>query len=356
MLLTAPVRSRLPSHGPPTARFTRMKRTTTDPRTLTALLLALLASSAGAGDWPSWRGPTSNGVSTETGLVERWDPKGGSGSNVLWKQEYLAGRSTPIVLGARLYTIVRDQPGTELEGEKVLCADAATGEKLWEHRFNVYLSDVPDTRVGWSSVVADPKTGRVYAQGVCGYFCCLEGATGAVVWERSLHEEFGLLSTYGGRTGFPIVFEDTVITSAVVIGWGDSPKWGLLAKPAHRFMGFDKATGELRWLSGTRLIPYDTTYSTPALATLAGQRAMVFGSGDGAVWAMQAGTGKTIWKYQVSRRGLNVSPVIDAEGRVLHRPQRREHRRQRDGRVRRDRRRADGGVGAGRPHRQMSAG
>lgn len=283
-------------------------------------LLALLLGPAGpanAADWANWRGPHHNGVSDETGLIDSWDPKGGDGSNVLWRSEAIRGRSTPIVSGGRLYTLMRDQPETELEGEKVVCADAKTGDILWEHRFNVYLSDVPDTRVGWSSVTADPETGRVYAQGVCGYFCCLDGESGQVVWERSLHEELGLLSTYGGRTNFPLIYEDTVITSAVVIGWGDSKKWGLLAKPAHRFMGFDKATGELRWLSGTRLIPYDTTYSTPSLVKLAGQQAMVFGSGDGAVWAMQPGTGKTLWKCNLSRRGLNVSPVVAPDGRVF---------------------------------------
>lgn len=288
-----------------------------------ALLLAgvaatnLPSSRSIAGDWPTWRGPNYNSTSGETGLIDEWDPKGGDGSNLLWKNEKLAGRSTPVVLNGKLYLLMRDQPNTELEGEKVVCADATTGKVLWDRRFNVYLSDVPDSRVGWSSVVGDPETGRVYAQGVCGYFCCLEGDSGDVVWERSLHEELGLLSTYGGRTNFPIVYGDTVIASAVVIGWGDTPAWNLLAKPAHRFLGIDKATGELRWLNGTRLIPYDTTYSTPTLAKVNGIDQLVFGSGDGAVWGMQPGTGKTIWNYPFSRRGLNVSPVVDDKGRVF---------------------------------------
>lgn len=269
-------------------------------------------------DWPNWRGPQQNCISAETGLVAEWDPAGGAGSNLLWKSAELAGRSTPIVLGNRLYTIVRDEPGTVTEGEKVVCVDVATGDILWEHRFNVYLSDVPDTRVGWSSCVGDPETGRVYALGVCGYFCCLEGDTGEVVWSRSLHEEYGLLSTYGGRTNVPVIYEDTVIVSAVVIGWGDTPEWGLMAKPAHRFMAMDKATGELRWLKGTRLIPDDTTYSTPTVAHLPGLQmdALVFASGDGQVWALQAGTGLPIWNYPFSRRGINISPWVAPDGTV----------------------------------------
>ncbi len=274
------------------------------------------ASQADPLDWPNWRGPQQNRLSTEKGLIESWDPEGGEGSNLLWKNTELGGRSSPIVLRGKLYTIVRDQPETEKEGEKVVCVDAATGEKIWEYRFNVYLSDVPDTRIGWSCLAGDPETGRIYCQGVSGYFCCLEGDTGKVVWDRSLHEEMGLISTYGGRTNVPVVFEDTVLLSAVVVGWGDEPKWGGLARPAHRFMCFDKATGELRWLNGTGISPYDTTYSTPTVMPIGGQQAIVFSSGDGEVWAMQPRTGKHIWHFPFSRAGINVSPLVAPDGRV----------------------------------------
>jgi len=261
-------------------------------------------------DWPHWRGPERNGISREKNPPAEWDPDGGEGSNLLWKSAELAGRSTPIVMHGRLYTMVRADPGTKTEGEKVVCVDAETGEKQWEYRFNVYLSDVPDTRVGWSCVVGDPTTGRVYAQGVSGYFVCLEAASGEKVWDHSMHEEYGVLSTYGGRTNMPYVFEDLVITSAVVIGWGD------MRVPAHRFIAFDKATGEVVWFNGTRLNPYDTTYSSPTIAVIDGQRQMIFGSGDGAVWGFQPRTGRPIWKYQLSRRGLNVSPLV--VGRMVY--------------------------------------
>lgn len=277
----------------------------------------LAAETADPLDWPNWRGPQQNRTSTEKGLIDKWDPAGGEGSNLLWRNEKLAGRSSPIVMNGKLYTIVRDKPLSANEGEKVVCADAKTGDILWEHRFNVYLSDVPDTRIGWSCVVGDPETGRVYVQGVCGYFCCLEGDTGKIVWDRSLHEEMGLISTYGGRTNVPVIFEDSLLISAVIVGWGDEPKWGGLARPAHRFMCFDKATGELRWLNGTGISPYDTTYSTPTVLPLGGQQAIVFSSGDGEVWALQPRTGKPIWHYPLSRAGVNGSPLVASDGRVF---------------------------------------
>ena len=248
---------------------------------------AAAAATADLLDWPNWRGPQQNRVSMEKGLIDAWDPAGGEGSNLLWRNPSLAGRSSPIVLRGKLYTIVRSDPDTPREGEKVVCVDAATGNKIWESKFNVYLSDVPAERVGWSCCVGDPTTGRVYAMGVCGYFQCLEG-DGKPVWKRSLNEEFGLLTTYGGRTNVPVVFEDLVIISGVVTGWGD------MARPAHRFLAFNKQTGEAVWFNGTRPLPEDTTYSTPVLTVLNGQAALVFGSGDGGVHAFQPRTGKPI--------------------------------------------------------------
>src|SRR5579863_3178671 len=159
------------------------------------------AWSADPMDWPNWRGPELNGVSREKGIVDRWSPEG---QNVLWKRDDLGGRSTPICMRGKLYVLVRDRPDTDSEGEKVVCLDAATGKTLWENVFNVYLSDVPAPRVGWSSVVGDPETGNVFALGVCGYFQCINGETrkigdqivkaGTTLWSHSLSEEHGIIS------------------------------------------------------------------------------------------------------------------------------------------------------------------
>jgi len=258
-------------------------------------------------DWPYWRGPEMNGISREKGIVAQWTQNRGGrkGQNVLWFNEELAGRSTPIVMNGKLYVIVRDQPGTPQEGEKVVCVDAATGKKLWENRWNVFLSDVPDTRVGWSSVVGDPHTGDVFALGVCDMFRCIDGETGKTKWEHSLSEEYGFLNTYGGRTNFPIIHGDLVIISGIVIGWGE------MAKPAHRFVAFDKRNGQAVWFEGTRLFPFDTTYSAPSITVIDGESQLIFASGDGDLHGFQPQTGQSIWNYRVSpKRGVNTAPLV----------------------------------------------
>lgn len=258
-------------------------------------------------DWPYWRGPEYNSISRETGLPDTINPEGGSGSNLAWKREDLGGRSTPVVLRGKLYSIMRAQPATPTEGERVICVDAASGKTIWESRHNVWSSDVPDTRVGWSSVVGDLETGNIYALGAAGLFQCHDGETGKVLWSIPLHEQMGLLSTYGGRTNYPVVFEDLVILGSVIVGWGD------MAVPAHRVMGFDKRTGEMRYFASTRLRPPDTIYSGPVIATIGGQALFITGASDGWLYGLQPRTGKMVWEYQLSRRGLNLSPTVDGD-------------------------------------------
>src|SRR5690606_34988058 len=144
-------------------------------------------------DWLYWRGPEFNGISRATGLPDSWNPEGGEGSNVLWKRDDLGTRSTPVVMDGKLFVLAAAEQGTPREGERVVCVDAKTGETIWENRFNVYLSDVPVERVGWSAVTADPETNTVYALGVAGHFQCIDADTGKTVWLRKMHEEFGML-------------------------------------------------------------------------------------------------------------------------------------------------------------------
>ncbi|TWU57172.1 outer membrane protein assembly factor BamB family protein [Rubripirellula reticaptiva] len=255
-------------------------------------------------DWPYWRGPQFDGTAVASGLPDDWDPDGGEGSNVIWSRDDIGGPCTPVVMNHRLYTIQRADAGTPREAERVVCLDAKTGETIWENRYNVWLSDVPAERIGWSSVVADPDSGNIYALGSCDIFMCINGETGETVWSIPLHEQYGMLSTYGGRTNFPVVHEDLVIISGIIINWGEK------AKPNHRLLAMDKLTGELRWFSGTRDLPYDTTYSAPSIVTVDGQRQLVIGGGDGAIWGFQPRTGKPLWHYDLSMRGIFATPLV----------------------------------------------
>jgi outer membrane protein assembly factor BamB len=272
-----------------------------------SLLLVPLASGQGPrrsadtqarSDWPNWRGPTRDGISTETGLPTTWSMKG---TNLAWKAPY-GGRSGPIVLGDRLF--IQNAAGKDdTLQERVMCFNADTGKLLWEHRFNMYLSDVPKHRVGWASPVGDPTTGNIYALGGGGSLLALSN-DGKVLWQRSLTEEFGLWTTHGGRTVSPIIEGDLVIMSGPTEGWGDQ------APRRHRFMAFDKKTGETVWVSSPGGRPYDTTYPPPIAAEINGTRLIITGAGDGAVHAMKAQTGEPVWRFEMAKRGINTGVVV----------------------------------------------
>src|SRR5207244_10971950 len=94
------------------------------------------------GDWPEARGPNRDGVSPETGLVDRWAL---NGQNFLWRAPY-GGRSAPIVMGNRVYVQNPSGRGPTLQ-ERVMALDADTGSVVWEDKFNICQCDVPPHRV-----------------------------------------------------------------------------------------------------------------------------------------------------------------------------------------------------------------
>jgi outer membrane protein assembly factor BamB len=260
---------------------------------------------ATASDWAEWRGPARDGVSLEKNLPASWSP---SGENLAWKAPY-GGRSAPIVMGDRVFIQNSVGKGETLQ-ERLVVLNADTGKLLWEHRFNVYLSDVPPHRIGWASPVGDPATGNVYVFGVGGNLIGLTG-DGKVLWERSLGEDFGLLTTHGGRTVSPIIDGDLVIISGVTFQWGQH------GRGAHRFMAFDKKTGETVYISAPGARPYDTTYAAPIIANINGTRLLIQGASDGVTHAIKPQTGEPVWKYEISKRGLNTGVVVHGTTAIL---------------------------------------
>jgi outer membrane protein assembly factor BamB len=258
-----------------------------------------------AADWAEWRGPARDGVSAEKNLPTRWSP---TGENLLWKAPY-GGRSSPVVFGNHVYLQNTAERGAN-EQERVICFDADTGKLLWEHRFNVYLSDVPAHRVGWASPAVDPATANVYVFGVGGNLLALT-KDGKLLWERSLGEDFGILTTHGGRTVSPIIDGDLVIVSGAMFVWGEH------GRGSHRIVAFDKRTGETVWITAPGARPYDTTYAPMTIANVAGTRLLIQGGADGMIYALKPQTGEPVWRYEISKRGINTGVVVHGTTAIL---------------------------------------
>lgn len=279
---------------------------------LLAASIAGLAPAAFANDWSQWRGPEQDGVSRETHLPEKWSP---DGENLAWSND-VGGMSSPIVLKGKVYAFSRVgevptgqgydatlSPGPKTQ-EALTCVDAKTGKVLWQHMENMYMTDDPFHRVGWSNPVGDPQTGRVYALGAQNVLICVEGDTGKQVWRHQMTEQFGLISTFGGRTPSPALDEDQLFVSGVDFGWGDQ------AGGKYRVFAFDKATGRVNWVNDTVGIPVDSPYQTPITAVINGEKVLVVSAGDGSINCFQARTGKRVWRYRGAKRGMNCGPIV----------------------------------------------
>jgi outer membrane protein assembly factor BamB len=259
-------------------------------------------------DWADWRGPDRDGLSAEKKLPEKWSPQG---DNLVWKVPY-GGRSAPIVMNNRVFIFNSAGEGETMQ-ERLLALDGDTGKVVWEYRFNVYSTDVPPRRIAWSSPVGDPTTGNVYAFGTCNELVALS-FDGKLLWDRSLTDEYGAWTTHGGRTVSPIIEGDKIIVSTVTDGFAD------IFMRRHRYYAFDKRTGECIWISTPGERPYDTTYSTPVVTTAPdGTRVMIAGGGDGSVCAIKVNTGEPVWRYPMSKRGVNPGVVVkDGIAYVTH--------------------------------------
>ncbi len=270
---------------------------------LAAVAAFVLTLPALAGEWTGWRGPHQNGVSDETGLPASWSR---DGENLIWRADF-EGRSSVIVFDGRACAIGRLGEDIERQ-ERVTCWNAENGTLLWQKSYTVYQTDVPWNRVGWSNLVADAETGYVFMHTVHGVFEALD-RHGKSVWRHQLAEDYGRLSGYGGRTQTPTVDQDRVYLGTVSSNWGDQ------RAPRHRYMAFDKHSGEILWVATPGGPPAGdlNTQTTPVVAVIGGQRLLITASADGGVHALEARTGRKVWSFQLSQRGLNISVAVEGD-------------------------------------------
>jgi outer membrane protein assembly factor BamB len=129
---------------------------------------------------------------------------------------------------------------------------------------------------------------------------------GKILWWKSMVEDFGARTGYGGRTTAAIIDEDLVILGFISAGWGNQ-------KPMkHRHFAFNKYDGKLVWVSTPgNIFKTPNIHSVPFVTEIDGQRLLIAGNSDGYVYAMQVRTGKKVWGFQLSKRGINSSIVAD---------------------------------------------
>ncbi len=233
-----------------------------------ALLAGLAGSLAPAADWPSYRGPSHDQISTET--------LGATTPKVVWRKPVGEAFGAFAVVGDRCYLMVeRDRQ------ESCIALNAANGKEVWEVRLGKTIFE----RNGGNGPRTTPAVsdGVVYAFGTWFNLVAVNAADGKVLWQHDLASEFGGQVRTGGIREWGNAMSPIVEGNLVIVAGGG---------PGSAFMAFDKKTGKVAWKGGDEKV----THATASPATIHGVRQIIFFAQSGLV-SVEAGTGKELWRY-----------------------------------------------------------
>ncbi len=248
-------------------------------------------NTAGAADWPQWRGPNRDGICSETGLLKSW-PDGGP--QLLWEVSGLGtGYSSFSIVNGRLYTM-GDVAAASKKTQCVLAYDLSTHQRLWTAEVGPPHGDGPRCTPTFDN-------GFVYAVGTSGNVVCVDAGTGIVRWGRNLQNDLGGGNNPGWR------FSESPLID------GDK----LLCTPGGRnavMTALDKKTGETIWKCSMPDIgpngKDEAGYSSIITAESAGVRQYVQLTNKGVV-GVAAKDGRFLWGYnRVANNVANISTPV----------------------------------------------
>lgn len=231
---------------------------------------ALAANETAGEDWPQFLGPSRNGISRETGLLDQWPT---NGPPLLWDANVGAGYGAPSVRGD--FLVLHHRIGGE---EVIECLTSATGRTVWRHRYPSQFVDPYGYNNGPRStpvLTAD----RCYTFGAEGKLVCLELQTGQLVWRRDTAAEWDVPPAFFGVGSSPVLEGGLLLVMV-----GGQPNSGMVAFDAGTGQTVWESVGERNWQgqpmrgwAGEPGVKWQTgeqqsSYATPVVATIHGQR------------------------------------------------------------------------------------
>ena len=231
-----------------------------------------------AEDWPTWRGPSGNGISSKTDVPTSWDEE----SNIRWKVPLPGGsNSSPVVHSGRVFVTAPDEDGSL---RRLVAFDRRNGERLWqqtvtfEGRESRHSTNPPCS----ASPVTDGEV-------VCASFgsagliaCILDG-------QRLWHKDLGRFDHVFGNASSPILYRNLCI-----LWCGPGPRQFVVA--------VDKQSGREVWRhdvpGGKRDFdaPSDCvgSWATPLLASVEEQNRLISNAQEWLI-CLDPKNGKRLW-------------------------------------------------------------
>ena len=239
------------------------------------LLLPLFALSLFGADWSQFRGPDSSGLCRSCGpLPTELGPQ----KNVLWKTELPPGKSSPILVGDRIFL-------TASEGDDLItiCLSRTTGEILWRQSVRAPKREAQNPLNHRAAPTAATDGNRVFVFfadfGLVAY-----DFEGKQLWQLPL----GPFNSQHGIVASPVYADGKVI----LVSDEDTDAY---------IIGVDADNGEIAWKKSRHVI---NGYSTPLIYQPAGGPAQVIAPGSYQLTAYSVADGETVWFV----RGLTCQP------------------------------------------------
>lgn len=238
------------------------------------LLFLLAAATLQAADWPIWRGPNHDGISSEklTGTTVK----------KVWEAQIGIGFASFTVAAGRVYTT-----GHADGKDTVFCFDATSGKEVWKH---AYAADLGDKYYeGGTSATPTIEDGKAYHLSRWGDLFCFDAATGKVVWQKNIQKETEADIPDWGFAGSPLVTGKLLIVNVGKAG-----------------TAVEKATGKTVWTSDKA----NSGYCTPYPITANGKAQVVLSSGR-AYKGVDPSNGSVLWEHTWSTSyGVNAADPI----------------------------------------------
>jgi outer membrane protein assembly factor BamB len=239
---------------------------------------ASLVPSLSAENWPQWRGPSLNGISSETNLPVKWSKT----ENIAWKAALPAwSGSTPIVWGDRIFLNVAEG------GELFLWAlDRAQGTVLWKQRLGG--GDVKMRKQNMSTPSPATDGRHVWAMTGTGVLKAFD-FSGKEQWARDIPKDYGAFGLQWGYGSSPMLHEDSLYVQVLHGMRTDDPSY---------LLRISKADGKTLWRierpTSARMESPDS-YTTPGLLRYEGKTEIVLSGGD-VVTGHDPADGRELWR------------------------------------------------------------
>ncbi len=255
-----------------------------------SLTLSLLfsARSVFSADWPQYRGPLRNDISTETGLLKAWTA---DGPQLLWNYSNSGiGYSGMAIVGDQLFTI-----GARNESEYLIALDlkkvtGGTVKEAWATKVGP-LFDWEGNQ--WSAGPSSTPTvdgDHVYALGGMGDLICARVSDGKEIWRVSLPRDLeAQVNPIGGgpkNLGWGFTWSPLVDGEKLICTPG-GPKGTVAA--------LDKKTGKVLWRSTE--VTDQASYASVLAADIEGVRQYVVLTNQG-LTGVEASSGRVLWSHR----------------------------------------------------------